>query len=270
MLFIPASVGGALRSVSCGVASSAKSFWRAQTPHALRWPASETVIVTVSVQRLTRSLRLHPAESSRVSARTFPLRLSANASGLGPHRHPPPPNNSFKPTPCRGVSRVLCATLARVRRPATGRLNSGVRRQKAFDCFAFQCSFFPASVGVALRSVSCGVASSVKSIWRAHTPHTFRWPASEAVIGTVSVPRLTRSLRLHPAESSRVRVRAFPLRLSASEPGLGSHRRPPPPNNSFKPTPCRGVSCALYATLARIRRPATGRLNSGVRRQKSV
>ena len=39
-----------------------------------------------------------------------------------------------------------------------------------------------------------------------------------------------------------------------------------PPNNSFKPTPCRGVSCVLYATLARIRRPATGRLNSGVMR----
>ena len=43
-----------------------------------------------------------------------------------------PPNKSFKPTPCRGVGHVLCATLARVRRPATGRLNSGVRRQKAF------------------------------------------------------------------------------------------------------------------------------------------
>ena len=43
-----------------------------------------------------------------------------------------PPNKSFKPTPCRGVSHVLCATLARVRRPATGRLNSGVRRQKTF------------------------------------------------------------------------------------------------------------------------------------------
>ena len=41
-----------------------------------------------------------------------------------------PPNNSFKPTPCRGVGRVLCATLARVRRPATGRLNSGVRRRE--------------------------------------------------------------------------------------------------------------------------------------------
>jgi hypothetical protein len=40
-----------------------------------------------------------------------------------------PSNNSFKPTPCRGVGRVLCATLARTRRPATGRLNSGVRPQ---------------------------------------------------------------------------------------------------------------------------------------------
>ena len=38
-----------------------------------------------------------------------------------------PANNSFKPTPCRGASRVLYATQARVRRPATGRLNSGVR-----------------------------------------------------------------------------------------------------------------------------------------------
>ena len=37
------------------------------------------------------------------------------------------------------------------------------------------------------------------------------------------------------------------------------------PNNSFKPTPCRGVGHVLYATLAHVRRPATGRLNSGVR-----
>ena len=96
----------------------------------MRFPASETVVGAVCAPRLTRSLRRHPAESSRVRVLAFPLRLSANASGLGSHRHPPPPNNSFKPTPCRGVSRVLCATLARVRRPATGRLNSGVRRQK--------------------------------------------------------------------------------------------------------------------------------------------
>jgi hypothetical protein len=36
------------------------------------------------------------------------------------------------------------------------------------------------------------------------------------------------------------------------------------PNNSFKPTPCRGVGHVLYATLAHVRRPAKGRLNSGV------
>ena len=53
--------------------------------------------------------------------------FSARASGFDSHRRPPPPNNSFKPTPCRGVGHVLYATLARVRRPATGRLNSGVK-----------------------------------------------------------------------------------------------------------------------------------------------
>ena len=37
------------------------------------------------------------------------------------------------------------------------------------------------------------------------------------------------------------------------------------PNNSFKPTPHRGVGHVLYATLARVRHPAAGRLNSGVR-----
>ena len=42
------------------------------------------------------------------------------------------------------------------------------------------------------------------------------------------------------------------------------------PNNSFKPTPCRGVGHVLYATLARTRRPATGRLNSGVMRRLIV
>ena len=43
----------------------------------------------------------------------------------------------------------------------------------------------PASVSIALRSVSCGVASSVKSVWRARTAQALRSPASESVIGTV-------------------------------------------------------------------------------------
>jgi hypothetical protein len=36
-------------------------------------------------------------------------------------------NNSFKPPLCRGIGRVLFATLAHDRRPAMGLLNSGVR-----------------------------------------------------------------------------------------------------------------------------------------------
>ena len=108
----------------------------------MRSPASETVVGAVCVPRLTRSLRRHPAESSLVRVRAFPLRLSASASGLGSHRYPPPPNNSFKPTPCRGVGRVLCATLAHVRRPATGRLNSSVRRQKSFCLLCFPMLHF--------------------------------------------------------------------------------------------------------------------------------
>ena len=98
-------------------------------------------LVSAGAPLLTLSLLTGPAESSRVRARAFPLRLSASAPVSGFNRHPPPPNNSFKPTPCRGVGRVLYATLAHVRRPATGRLNSSVRRQKAFDCFASQYSF---------------------------------------------------------------------------------------------------------------------------------
>ena len=47
-------------------------------------------------------------------------------------------NNSFKPTPCRGVGHVLCATLARVRHPAKGRLNSGVRRHMKRIATLFQ------------------------------------------------------------------------------------------------------------------------------------
>ena len=52
----------------------------------------------------------------------------------------------------------------------------------------FNTVTLPASVGVALRSVSCDVASSVKSIWRAQTSHVLRWPASETVFGVLSFP----------------------------------------------------------------------------------
>jgi hypothetical protein len=121
-------------------------------------------------------------------ARTSRLRFSAGAPGRLFRQHPPPPNNSFKPTPCRGVGHVLCATLARVRRPATGRLNSGVRRQKSVWWLCFPMLLFPASVGGALRLGCWHVASSVKPVWRAHTSRALRWPASETLIRVVSFP----------------------------------------------------------------------------------
>ena len=144
-------------------------------------------LVAVSVPQRARSLRLHPAESSRVRVRAFPLRFSASAPGSDVHRRPPPPNNSFKPTPCRGIGRVLYATLTHVRRPATGRLNSGVRRQKSvlqlcfpqlqFLSFVWQCS----SDNLRARCHFGDIA------WRAHTSHALRCPASETVIGAANL-----------------------------------------------------------------------------------
>ena len=138
--------------------------------------------------QLTQSLRRHPTGGSRVRVRTFPLLFSATVLGFRCCQHPPPPNNSFKPTPCRGVGRVLYATLAHVRRPATGRLNSSVRRQKSVWLLCFPMLLFWASVGAALRSGPWHVASSSKFVWRAHTSHALRWPASETLICVVSFP----------------------------------------------------------------------------------
>ncbi len=52
----------------------------------------------------------------------------------------------------------------------------------------FNTVTLPASVGVVLRCVSRHVASSVKSVWRAHTSPALRWPASETVFGVLSFP----------------------------------------------------------------------------------
>ena len=102
-----------------------------------------------------------------------------------------------------------------------------------------------ASVGTALRLVLQRVASSVAS-YGAHTLHMRgACRLRKRCLVSVSVPLLMLSFLTGPAESSRVRARAFPLRLSASAPGCDLHRHPPPPNNSFKPTPCRGVSRVL-------------------------
>ena len=149
--------------------------------------------------------------------------------------------------------------------PPQGGLTQALGGRKAFcNCVARNRDSL-ASVGTALRLVLQRVASSVASYGALTLRMRGVCRLRKRCLVSVSMPLLMLSFLTGPAESSQVRVPAFPLRLSASAPGLGSHRHPPPPNNSFKPTPCRGVGCMLYATLARIRRPAKGRLNSGVR-----
>ena len=49
------------------------------------------------------------------------------------------PNNSFKPTPHRGVNSVLYATLHAVATPLRGGLTQALGGRKAFGGFAFQC-----------------------------------------------------------------------------------------------------------------------------------
>ena len=102
---------------------------------------------------LTRPLRLHPAESSRVRVRAFPLLFSATVPGFRLYRHPPPPNKSFKPTPHRGVNSVLCATLHAVATPPRGGLTPALGGRKAVGCLALQHGDF---VGFGWRCSSVG------------------------------------------------------------------------------------------------------------------
>jgi hypothetical protein len=85
----------------------------------------------------------------------------------------------------------------------------------------------PASVSVSFRIHSRRVASSSGSAGRAHTSHALRSPASEAKCALRPVrQRLIRSLRLHPAESSRGAVKHPGFGLSASSPWFHPARLP--------------------------------------------
>ena len=135
---LPASVSVALRSVSRGVASSVKFVCRAQTSHASRWSASETVIgvvifhATDTVASVTSGGKFAGARSG-VPASSFGK--SAKASPLPASL---PPNKSFKPTPHRGINSVLCATLHAVAAPLWVGLTPALGGRKAFGGFAFQ------------------------------------------------------------------------------------------------------------------------------------
>ena len=149
----------------------------------------------VSLPTLTRSLRLHPAESSRVRVRAFPLRLSAAVPGFLLHRHPPPPNNSFKPTPCRGVNSVLCATLHAVATPPRGGLTQALGGRKAFGGLLFSAvSFFGFGQHCSSDKFSA-LSASVTSLDA--LTHRIRCVGRlrKRCLACSTFPRLTRSLR---------------------------------------------------------------------------
>ena len=100
---------------------------------------------------------------------------------MGPRNLTLQSNNSFKPTPCRGVGHVLYATLAHVRRPATGRLNSGVRplsRVPAifFVLFLAGCATAPVSDFSSAKCESAG--GTVTRL--GHFIYVCQWPTTDA------------------------------------------------------------------------------------------
>ena len=130
-----------------------------------------------------------------------------------------------------------------------------------------RCSL-SASASVALRTVLGHVASSVKSVWRAHNSYASRCPASEA---TVFICRFSASdprLRTRPAEGLRARSIVLASvfgQLDRSSASRGSF----PPNKSFKPTPHRGVNSVLYATLHAVATPPWGGLTPALGGRKA-
>ncbi len=212
-----------------------------------------------SVRRL-KAFVLFASRTGALSASV--TTLSDGASALFFSR-PHAPNNSFKPTPCRGVSRVLYATLAHVHRPATGRLNSGVRRPKAFvllasrtgryrlrwQRFRIVCRRVLLRLQGRVRSCTANDFSTVRSVFFANVCCSFVWH------GACTCARRTRFLRLRCFGS-----RAAALFFSGSS----------APNNSFKPTPCPGfVETSHRASNTGRSLPRSARLNSGVRRLKA-
>ncbi len=111
--------------------------------------------------------------------------------------------------------------------PTQGGLTQALGGRRAFCCCAVHRHESSASVGPAFRKALWRVAASCRSAGRAHTSHAVRSPASETAISLRQVSQLQmRSLRKHPAESSRVRAQAARLRFSARSPQLHPRRHP--------------------------------------------
>ncbi len=162
------------------------------------------------------------------------------------------------------------AILAPIRRVRRG-LIPALGGRKAFGSWLLVAARQSASVGIALRTGSRCVCSSVAFVWRAHISHASRFPASVAMICLRPVFRS----RCGRFGDHRLRVRGARSGISASVFGKSAIASPSPascpPNKSFKPTPCPGfVETSWHAGNTGSHPSRSARLNSGVRRQKSI
>jgi hypothetical protein len=179
------------------------------------------------------------------------------------------PNNSFKPTPHRGVNSALCATLRAVATPPRGGLTQalGGKNHSAVALSALQ------HIGFGQHCSSDGSWPRCLFGQVCCTRSQFACVAL-AGFGNGDWCGQLFHYRCGRFGDGRLKVRRARSGLPASAFGKSAKASRSPgsfaPNKSFKPTPCRGSGHVLYATLAHVRRPATGRLNSGVRRQKSI
>ena len=118
------------------------------------------------------------------------------------------PNNSFKPTPCRGVSRVPALRLHASAAPPRVGLTQALGGRKAFCKCAAHRLDSPTSVGCARRTDCRLVATSFKSAGRAHSSHVRRaYRLRKQRSATVRFSAPYPLLRRRPAESSRGALR---------------------------------------------------------------
>ena len=216
------------------------------------------MIGTVSISQLTRSLRLHPTESSRVRVRAFPLRFSATGLGFRFCRHPPPPNNSFKPTPHRGVNSVLCATLHAVATPLRGGLTLALGGRKAFCNWVVRNGDSSAPVGVLFGCVLSALPLRLHPSTRSRITCVSFTGFGNGDWLAVSPSLQMLSLLTGPAESSQVRAQTSGLRFSAGSQQLHSRRLPSRlTSRSSRPHIVASTACfALRCTLLPPRRGA--------------
>ena len=159
-------------------------------------------------------------------ARAPGLRFSAGASGLGAHRHPPPPNNSFKPTPHRGVNSVLYATLHAVATPLWGGLTQALGGRKAFRSWLLVAVRLSASVCIALRTgfqhvtLRPSLSGALTHCMRRACRLRQRWLACGRFFAPDAVASVTAGGKFAG------RARASQLRFSASSSKLHPRRHP--------------------------------------------